>query len=118
MEQMHPRILGGSCRASCLGRPGAIFVATFCCSSVHVDQLPFAVILYCKQSGGKGTHCPCAAGRYLLTTFYSTSAGLIRCGKSCRLRWANYLRPDLKRGLFSEEEERLILDLHKAIGNR
>ncbi|TXG73307.1 hypothetical protein EZV62_001886 [Acer yangbiense] len=25
------------------------------------------------------------------------NAGLQRCGKSCRLRWINYLRPDLKR---------------------
>ncbi|VAH10050.1 unnamed protein product [Triticum turgidum subsp. durum] len=32
-------------------------------------------------------------------------AGLHRCGKSCRLRWLNYLRPDLKRGTFSQEEE-------------
>lgn len=45
-------------------------------------------------------------------------AGLLRCGKSCRLRWTNYLRPDLKRGLLSEAEEKLIIDLHAAIGNR
>ncbi|CAI7920575.1 unnamed protein product [Closterium sp. NIES-54] len=45
-------------------------------------------------------------------------AGLIRCGKSCRLRWANYLRPDLKRGAFSAEEEALIVRLHKEMGNR
>ncbi|CAI5477763.1 unnamed protein product [Closterium sp. Yama58-4] len=45
-------------------------------------------------------------------------AGLIRCGKSCRLRWANYLRPDLKRGAFSAEEEGLIVRLHKEMGNR
>ncbi|GLJ40255.1 hypothetical protein SUGI_0826860 [Cryptomeria japonica] len=45
-------------------------------------------------------------------------AGLLRCGKSCRLRWTNYLRPDLKRGLLSESEEKLIIDLHAAIGNR
>ncbi|XP_074576897.1 transcription factor MYB61-like [Curcuma longa] len=45
-------------------------------------------------------------------------AGLQRCGKSCRLRWINYLRPDLKRGMFSEEEERLIIELHAALGNR
>ncbi|CAN0842713.1 Transcription factor MYB93 [Linum grandiflorum] len=44
-------------------------------------------------------------------------AGLNRCGKSCRLRWANYLRPGIKRGGFDEEEERLIVDLHKALGN-
>ncbi|KAG6511875.1 MYB-like transcription factor ODO1 [Zingiber officinale] len=45
-------------------------------------------------------------------------AGLLRCGKSCRLRWTNYLRPDLKRGLLSEAEERLVVDLHARLGNR
>lgn len=45
-------------------------------------------------------------------------AGLQRCGKSCRLRWINYLRPDLKRGTFSEEEENLIIELHAVLGNR
>ncbi|CAN6246218.1 unnamed protein product [Urochloa humidicola] len=45
-------------------------------------------------------------------------AGLLRCGKSCRLRWTNYLRPDLKRGLLSEEEEALVIDLHAQLGNR
>ncbi|KAG9458744.1 hypothetical protein H6P81_003252 [Aristolochia fimbriata] len=45
-------------------------------------------------------------------------AGLLRCGKSCRLRWTNYLRPDLKRGLLSESEEKLVIDLHARLGNR
>ncbi|CAN8294630.1 unnamed protein product [Cochlearia groenlandica] len=45
-------------------------------------------------------------------------AGLQRCGKSCRLRWINYLRPDLKRGAFSPEEETLIVELHAVLGNR
>ncbi|ONK63023.1 uncharacterized protein A4U43_C07F10580 [Asparagus officinalis] len=45
-------------------------------------------------------------------------AGLQRCGKSCRLRWINYLRPDLKRGTFSQQEENLIIDLHAVLGNR
>ncbi|GLU07142.1 hypothetical protein SLE2022_241100 [Rubroshorea leprosula] len=45
-------------------------------------------------------------------------AGLQRCGKSCRLRWINYLRPDLKRGTFSQEEEDLIIELHGVLGNR
>ncbi|XP_062182359.1 transcription factor MYB61-like [Phragmites australis] len=44
-------------------------------------------------------------------------AGLQRCGKSCRLRWMNYLRPDLKRGRFSQREEELIVALHRALGN-
>ncbi|GAB4827287.1 hypothetical protein Ancab_034176 [Ancistrocladus abbreviatus] len=45
-------------------------------------------------------------------------AGLLRCGKSCRLRWTNYLRPDLKRGLLSEYEEKMVVDLHAQLGNR
>ncbi|KAL6908139.1 hypothetical protein ACP4OV_002309 [Aristida adscensionis] len=45
-------------------------------------------------------------------------AGLQRCGKSCRLRWTNYLRPDVKRGKFSEEEVRLIINLHSVLGNK
>ncbi|CAN1236466.1 Transcription factor MYB61 [Linum grandiflorum] len=45
-------------------------------------------------------------------------AGLQRCGKSCRLRWINYLRPDLKRGAFSQQEENLIIELHAVLGNR
>ncbi|XP_068642883.1 myb-related protein Hv33-like [Aristolochia californica] len=45
-------------------------------------------------------------------------AGLQRCGKSCRLRWINYLRPDLKRGTFSQQEEDLIVSLHEVLGNR
>ncbi|XP_010276890.1 PREDICTED: myb-related protein Myb4-like [Nelumbo nucifera] len=45
-------------------------------------------------------------------------AGLQRCGKSCRLRWINYLRPDIKRGRFTPEEEKLIISLHGLVGNR
>ncbi|OEL20186.1 Myb-related protein Myb4 [Dichanthelium oligosanthes] len=45
-------------------------------------------------------------------------AGLLRCGKSCRLRWINYLRPDIKRGNFSKEEEDAIIRLHEQLGNR
>lgn len=46
------------------------------------------------------------------------AAGLQRCGKSCRLRWINYLRPDLKRGNFTEEEDELIIKLHSLLGNK
>uniref|UniRef100_A0A2P2K935 Uncharacterized protein n=2 Tax=Rhizophora mucronata TaxID=61149 RepID=A0A2P2K935_RHIMU len=45
-------------------------------------------------------------------------AGLQRCGKSCRLRWTNYLRPDIKRGKFSLQEEQAIIQLHALLGNR
>ncbi|KAG6750751.1 hypothetical protein POTOM_045261 [Populus tomentosa] len=45
-------------------------------------------------------------------------AGLLRCGKSCRLRWMNYLRPSVKRGRIAPDEEDLILRLHRLLGNR
>ncbi|KAL5813265.1 hypothetical protein ACOSQ3_028215 [Xanthoceras sorbifolium] len=45
-------------------------------------------------------------------------AGLLRCGKSCRLRWINYLRPDVKRGNFTKEEEDTIFKLHDTFGNK
>ena len=61
---------------------------------------------------------------YMLTngqgcwTDVARNAGLQRCGKSCRLRWINYLRPDLKRGAFCPQEEELIVHLHSLLGNR
>ncbi|CAA0825523.1 myb domain protein 106 [Striga hermonthica] len=45
-------------------------------------------------------------------------AGLERCGKSCRLRWTNYLRPDIKRGKMSSHEEQTIIRLHALLGNK
>ncbi|XP_042518771.1 transcription factor MYB4-like [Macadamia integrifolia] len=45
-------------------------------------------------------------------------AGLSRCGKSCRLRWMNYLRPNIKRGNYSREEEDIIIKMHRALGNK
>ncbi|XP_042497377.1 MYB-like transcription factor EOBII [Macadamia integrifolia] len=46
------------------------------------------------------------------------SAGLKRTGKSCRLRWLNYLRPDVRRGNITAEEQLLIMELHARWGNR
>ncbi|KAK1403381.1 Transcription factor RAX2 [Heracleum sosnowskyi] len=45
-------------------------------------------------------------------------AGLRRCGKSCRLRWLNYLRPNIKHGQFSDDEDRIICTLFANIGSR
>nr|URY18785.1 MYB protein [Zanthoxylum bungeanum] len=62
--------------------------------------------------------------RYITTHGYGCwsevpeKAGLQRCGKSCRLRWINYLRPDIRRGRFTPEEEKLIISLHNVVGNR
>ncbi|KZV33094.1 myb-related protein 330-like [Dorcoceras hygrometricum] len=46
------------------------------------------------------------------------AAGLVRCGKSCRLRWINYLRPGLKRGNFTRQEDEIIIKLHSLLGNK
>lgn len=45
-------------------------------------------------------------------------AGLARCGKSCRLRWLNYLRLNIKRGNFTQQEAEIIVRMHKKLGNR
>uniref|UniRef100_J3MN83 Uncharacterized protein n=1 Tax=Oryza brachyantha TaxID=4533 RepID=J3MN83_ORYBR len=47
-----------------------------------------------------------------------TRTGLMRCSKSCRLRWTNYLRPGIKRGNFTDQEEKLIVHLQALLGNR
>ncbi|KAK2379854.1 transcription factor MYB14 [Trifolium repens] len=44
-------------------------------------------------------------------------AGLTRCGKSCRLRWLNYLKPNLKHGNYTREEDEMIIKLHHHFGN-
>ncbi|EXB62329.1 Myb-related protein Myb4 [Morus notabilis] len=83
---------------------------------------------YCDQNGmKKGTWTP-EEDRKLVAyvTRYGCwnwrqlpkFAGLKRCGKSCRLRWMNYLRPNLKRGNYSKEEEETIIGLHESLGNR
>ncbi|XP_054791775.1 transcription factor WER-like [Prosopis cineraria] len=48
----------------------------------------------------------------------SKVTGLMRSGKSCRLRWLNYLSPNVKHGSFTEEEDDLIIRLHNLLGNR
>ncbi|KAL4652311.1 hypothetical protein ACB092_01G223900 [Castanea dentata] len=54
-------------------------------------------------------------GKWHLVPVHS---GLNRCRKSCRLRWLNYLKPNIKRGNFSADEVDLMLRLHKLLGNR
>ncbi|KQJ88197.1 transcription factor MYB30 [Brachypodium distachyon] len=44
--------------------------------------------------------------------------GLMRCSKSCRLRWTNYLRPGIKRGNFTPHEEGIIIHLQALLGNK
>lgn len=54
----------------------------------------------------------------MIMSVFAFPSGLLRCGKSCRLRWTNYLRPDIKRGPFTPEEEKLVIQLHAILGNR
>ncbi|KAG0519860.1 hypothetical protein BDA96_08G022800 [Sorghum bicolor] len=46
------------------------------------------------------------------------NTGLMRCSKSCRLRWTNYLRPGIRRGNFTPHEEGIIVHLQSLLGNR
>nr|KYP49427.1 Myb-related protein Pp2 [Cajanus cajan] len=86
---------------------------TPCCEKMGLKKGPWTaeedeiLVNYIKKNGGHGSW------RSL-----PKLAGLLRCGKSCRLRWTNYLRPDIKRGPFTLEEEKLIIQLHGILGNR
>ncbi|KAJ7943433.1 MYB transcription factor [Quillaja saponaria] len=83
-----------------------------CCEKVGIKKGPWTpeedqkLLAYIEENGhGSWRALP-------------TKAGLQRCGKSCRLRWTNYLRPDIKRGKFSLQEEQTIIQLHALLGNR
>ncbi|CAN0857748.1 Transcription factor MYB16 [Linum grandiflorum] len=83
-----------------------------CCDKVGLKKGPWTpeedqkLLAYIEQNGhGSWRALP-------------SKAGLQRCGKSCRLRWTNYLRPDIKRGKFSLQEEQTIIQLHALLGNR
>ena len=85
---------------------------TPCCSKVGIKRGPWTpeedelLANYIKNDG---------EGRWRTLP---KRAGLLRCGKSCRLRWMNYLRPSVKRGRIAPDEEDLILRLHRLLGNR
>ncbi|KAA8549668.1 hypothetical protein F0562_001314 [Nyssa sinensis] len=85
---------------------------TPCCSKVGLKRGPWTpvedqlLVNYIKKEGeGQWRTLP-------------KRAGLLRCGKSCRLRWMNYLSPSVKRGQIAPDEEDLILRLHRLLGNR
>ncbi|WCJ43616.1 myb domain protein 5 [Euphorbia peplus] len=85
---------------------------TPCCSKVEIKKGPWTpeeddlLANYVNKEG---------EGRWRTLP---RKAGLLRCGKSCRLRWMNYLRPCVKRGRIAPDEEDLILRLHRLLGNR
>ncbi|XP_038703521.1 myb-related protein 315-like [Tripterygium wilfordii] len=83
-----------------------------CCDKVGLKRGPWTIEEDHKLINfilNNGIHCWRAVPKL---------AGLLRCGKSCRLRWINYLRPDLKRGNYTEAEENQIIQLHSRLGNR
>ncbi|GAB4845703.1 hypothetical protein Ancab_039106 [Ancistrocladus abbreviatus] len=41
-----------------------------------------------------------------------------RIGKQCRERWHNHLRPDIKKDMWSEEEDKILIETHAEIGNK
>ncbi|XP_054799634.1 transcription factor MYB123-like [Prosopis cineraria] len=88
-------------RGSCCSEKGEVLKRG--AWTVQEDKLLTSYIM--AHGEGKWTHVPKAAG-------------LNRSGKSCRLRWLNYLRPDIKRGNITSDEEDLIIRLHKLLGNR
>ena len=94
------------------GGAGSSGTPTPCCSKVGLKRGPWTpeedevLANYIRKEG---------EGRWRTLP---KRAGLLRCGKSCRLRWMNYLRPSVKRGQIAPDEEDLILRLHRLLGNR
>lgn len=41
-----------------------------------------------------------------------------RLGKQCRERWVNHLDPNLKKGPWSQDEDRILFEQHAALGNK
>ncbi|KAK6928197.1 SANT/Myb domain [Dillenia turbinata] len=83
-----------------------------CCDKVGVKKGPWTpeedilLVTYIQEHGpGNWRAVP-------------TNTGLLRCSKSCRLRWTNYLRPGIKRGNFTDHEEKMIIHLQALLGNR
>ncbi|KAL1548725.1 Myb-like DNA-binding domain, variant 2 [Salvia divinorum] len=82
-----------------------------CCDKIGVKKGPWTpeedivLVSYIQQHGpGNWRAVP-------------TNTGLLRCSKSCRLRWTNYLRPGIRRGNFTEQEEKMIIHLQALLGN-
>ncbi|KAM0950636.1 putative transcription factor MYB-HB-like family [Dioscorea sansibarensis] len=83
-----------------------------CCDKVGIKKGPWTpeediiLVSYIQQHG---------PGNWRLVPI---NTGLMRCSKSCRLRWTNYLRPGIKRGNFTYTEEAMIIHLQSLLGNR
>ncbi|KAG9150750.1 hypothetical protein Leryth_002911 [Lithospermum erythrorhizon] len=84
-----------------------------CCDKNSVKKGPWAPEEDAKLKDYIETHG--FAGNWIALP---PKIGLKRCGKSCRLRWLNYLRPNIKHGGFTEEEDKIICNLYISIGSR
>ncbi|KAK9058616.1 hypothetical protein SSX86_023458 [Deinandra increscens subsp. villosa] len=84
-----------------------------CCDKASVKKGPWSPEEDAKLKDFMEKHGTC--GNWIALPH---KAGLKRCGKSCRLRWLNYLRPNIKHGEFSEDEDRIICSLYASIGSR
>nr|XP_043617948.1 transcription factor RAX3-like [Erigeron canadensis] len=84
-----------------------------CCDKANVKKGPWAPEEDAKLKAYIDEHG--TGGNWIALPL---KIGLKRCGKSCRLRWLNYLRPNIKHGGFSEEEDRIICSLYVSIGSR
>ncbi|CAN1308808.1 Transcription factor MYB17 [Linum perenne] len=101
----------------------SVFLPILCFSSLTMGRLPC-----CDKKGLKRGPWTAEEDELLVSYIQNNGhgswrslpklAGLLRCGKSCRLRWTNYLRPDIKRGPFSADDEKLVIQLHAVLGNR
>ncbi|CAN1308811.1 Transcription factor MYB17 [Linum perenne] len=100
----------------------SVFLPILCFSSLTMGRLPC-----CDKKGLKRGPWTAEEDELLVSYIQNNGhgswrslpklAGLLRCGKSCRLRWTNYLRPDIKRGPFSADDEKLVIQLHAVLGN-
>ncbi|XP_008220428.1 PREDICTED: transcription factor MYB36-like [Prunus mume] len=86
---------------------------TPCCDKDNVKRGPWSPDEDATLKSYLETHG--TGGNWILLP---KKAGLRRCGKSCRLRWLNYLRPDIKHGCFTEEEDNIICSLYSQMGSR
>ncbi|KAK6942420.1 SANT/Myb domain [Dillenia turbinata] len=94
-----------------------------CCDKANVKKGPWSpeedakLKAYIEQHGSGGNWIALPQ-KIVLTLCWNNICRLKRCGKSCRLRWLNYLRPNIKHGGFSEEEDNIICSLYISIGSR
>ncbi|KAF3565033.1 hypothetical protein DY000_02013492 [Brassica cretica] len=92
-----------------------------CCDKIGLRRGPWSIEEDHRLMNfilNNGIHCWRIVPKLAVVQCLHVHEGLLRCGKSCRLRWINYLRPDLKRGGFTDAEEDRIMELHSQLGNR